>query len=161
MAKVRLAVSGPSARVSLTALTVTVWARFQLAAVKVSGLGAALMSAPPPSVTVTSAVGWLVSASVRVSVAPPSVTAVEPPDWVTATVFVPPPPAGSTRMALILALSTEPVNSRFNTPSATLTGTTKSLATNWPPAADQTSRLSMTSAPSAVTSKTRWPAALK
>ena len=62
-----------------------------MAAVKVSGLGPAVMSAPPPSVTVTSAVGWLVSASVSVSVAPPSVTAVEPPLWVTARVFVPPP----------------------------------------------------------------------
>ena len=53
-----------TASVSWAAVTITVWAVFQVALVKVSEEGLTLTSPPPVMSTVTSAVGWALSSTV-------------------------------------------------------------------------------------------------
>ena len=80
-----MSVSAFSSISSLTAVTVTVCALFQLPVVKVKLLAEKLTSLPAAAkATVTEAVGWVSRTTVKVSVVEPSVTSVlAPPTSVT------------------------------------------------------------------------------
>ena len=78
------ALCGPSAALSSTAATVTVWAVLKVAGVNVR-LAIGWSWVPVMNATVTSAVGGAFNTTDNVSVTPPSATAVPPPVSVTVT----------------------------------------------------------------------------
>ena len=82
IARVTVVAWGPSAAVSSTPVTVTVWAVFQFELVNVNWAGDTVASPVLADVTdmTTSEEGWVLSTTVKVSVPPDSVVDVEPSD---------------------------------------------------------------------------------
>jgi hypothetical protein len=75
----------PSTTASSTAVTLTLWATFQVEVVNVNVVRSRVAWASDASVTTTSAAGCVFRRTVKVSVRPPSATVVPPPLCVTTT----------------------------------------------------------------------------